>query len=52
MPPARPHDLASTPVSTDYADLKIVDRLNAEEYGVAFRRRMMLPPLWMRAFDY
>ena len=23
---------------TDYADLKIVDELNAEEYGVAFRK--------------
>ena len=32
---------------TDYASLKIVDELNAEEYGVAFRRAAMPPQLWM-----
>ena len=40
----KPHDLPLTLANamigegTDYAGLKIVDELNAEEYGVAFRK--------------
>ena len=32
---------------TDYASLKIVDELNAEEYGVASARAAIPPQLWM-----
>ena len=31
---------------TDYANLKMVDELNVEEYGVAFRKGSDVPPLW------
>ena len=36
---------------TDYADLKIVDELNAEEYGVAFRKDSDAAAAVDEAFD-
>ena len=36
---------------TDYASLKIVDELNAEEYGVAFRKGSDVPDAVNTAFD-
>ena len=36
---------------TDYASLKIVDELNAEEYGVAFRKGSDVPAAVNTAFD-
>ena len=36
---------------TDYADLKIVDELNAEEYGVAFRKGSDAAAAVDEAFD-
>lgn len=36
---------------TDYADLTIVDELNAEEYGVAFRKGSDVAELVNKAFD-
>lgn len=36
---------------TDYADLAIVDELNAEEYGVAFRKGSDAPAAVNEAFD-
>jgi len=36
---------------TDYADLKIVDELNAEEYGVAFRKGSDTAAAVDEAFD-
>ena len=36
---------------TDYASLKIVDELNAEEYGVAFRKGSDVPDAVNAAFD-
>ena len=36
---------------TDYADLKMVDELNVEEYGVAFRKGSDVPDAVNTAFD-
>ena len=36
---------------TDYADLKMVDELNVEEYGVAFRKGSDVPAAVNTAFD-
>ena len=36
---------------TDYADLKMVDELNVEEYGVAFRKGSDVPDAVNAAFD-
>ena len=35
----------------DYADLKMVDELNVEEYGVAFRKGSDVPDAVNTAFD-
>lgn len=42
---------AMTGADTDYADLTIVDELNAEEYGVAFRKGSDAAEAVNKAFD-